>query len=317
MYDVNFIFITRMDFIRKRFRAVGLKGIFRKKKKTKFEVCVDKVIEARRSGCIDDEGNIIQPAVKTLTSSKDKELKRSKHAYYKELEKQMVHQRTKKRPPSCTSHDSYPLPQEDDGSEGYASASELENFEFNPTVYLERNRAAGLPNNCIPSRYDLKSTNSARKVRFSDDVCRISSYSVASSCGDSTTTDDDNSSLNFWNEGTIEKRLRESNLSSSDAPDRSSLSLDEKISYFNEVISYESQLSLNEIGCSAVAVRKRRGYQTGSGSLRSKVLMFERLSRGGHCRSAGTFPRRELHIGETRAKIRFFETLEKCNRKNP
>lgn len=152
------------------------------------------------------------------------------------------------------------------------------------------------------------STNSSiRKVRFSDEVYRISSYSVASSF-DTSTSDD--SSLDH---GAVNELLRHS--SDDCIPDRSSLSLDEKISFFNHVIASESQQSLNQIALNKPKgnQRMRRAYLSSSGSLKEKVLMFENLSGNGQL-LVGTFPRSEMYKGETRAKINFFETLEKCNR---
>lgn len=88
-----------MDFFKKRFRKVGLKGMFRKKKKSKFENCVNKVIEARRSGCIDDQGNIIAPPGSRKTSKDKDQLKQQRHLFIKELEKQLKHEQMKRRPP--------------------------------------------------------------------------------------------------------------------------------------------------------------------------------------------------------------------------
>ncbi|KAJ8031353.1 hypothetical protein HOLleu_28060 [Holothuria leucospilota] len=292
-----------MNFLRRRLAQLKLAKLFRKKKKSKFQECVNKVIEARRSGCIDDQGNILYPLKKMLEQKQREQIQAEK--LYSEITKLHKLQRKDSRPPSCMSRESYPLPQEDDGSEGYASASELENFEFNPTIYLERNRAAGLPNNCIPCRYDSKrSGGSERKVRFSDDVCRISNYSYESSCsysseGDGPEVDSTDTSCRHRND-----------YSDDQCDDRFSLTLEEKISFFNQAMRAESRGNAKKMSKSTSFIE--RGYQPGTGSLKSKVAMFENLSKGGS--SSQRSSRTEEWIrSETRSKIRFFETLGKCN----
>ena len=108
--------------------------LFRRKRRGKFVECVHKVIEARRSGCIDEDGNILKPLTEMLAaqeklkhtqggnsngpvgSASEEALKVETRNTHRPLARQQV----------VSIRDSYPLPEEDDGSEGYASAGETD-----------------------------------------------------------------------------------------------------------------------------------------------------------------------------------------------
>ena len=273
-----------MAFLKRSLARLDL--LFKKKpepeRRTKFYECVERVIEARRSGCIDEDGNIVKPLDELLRKNEerieeeerkevlqvpkyrvsiveprprprarliqgipptyvrpDKLRKRKELAIMRQEQQQQQQQqqqqkqqlrikkqqrrvspvivdgvisqrlitptnssdeeeellnRSRKRDritavSNPTYRESFPLPEEDDGSEGYASASEVDHFEFNPTAFLERNRTSGNPLHHHVHRHhgfsdqssdeaeddhDLRSA--ARRVRFSDDVQEIESF---------------------------------------------------------------------------------------------------------------------------------------------
>ena len=301
-----------MSFL-KRFR---LNLLFRKQKKggneKKFVSAVHKVIEARRSGCIDDDGNFVTsippPSPK---NDGEKSPPPTKPKPNKSLDKNgNKRESSKKRGSSKRRHhphnrDSYPLPEEDDGSEGYASASEMDNFEFNPTAFLERNRRSAENNRSAEKdRYykddagedaDIESdsdgaNSSSRRVRFSDDVQHFGDIVALGGIGETESTD---------------------NLDvEDDEPDTCLLSLKSKIELFEKVGSNEFLDERSFQGSPPPDLPENSSLPA-----KDRIKLFEDISCGKKpttCYGTHKTPRRAVdscQFTHTQSKISFFEQL--------
>lgn len=379
-----------MAFLKRSLARLDL--LFKKKQesRTKFYECVEKVIEARRSGCIDEDGNIVKPLDELLRKNaakteeekaKEEEMngremprvpnyrvsvveprprprarlikgipptyvRPDKMRQRKEMERmpqqQQLRQRLKQqrrvspvivdgvltqrlitptnssdeeeekdrpKPDRITAvsnpmyRESFPLPEEDDGSEGYASASEVDHFEFNPTAFLERNRTSGNPlhhhvhrlhgdsdqsGDEVEDEHDSRSAS--RRVRFSDDVQDIENFM------------------------TSKGRDRASNI----FPDPTALPVHTKIDLFEKVTSCVKVPPplMNRHSDPGPRIPPRPNVARLQSSVtKDKVSLFEELSNPENRPVPPPRPRRrklETKMNETKLKINFFEQLSKC-----
>ena len=184
-----------MAFFKRSFAKVRLDLLFRKKKNHKFVECVEKVIEARRSGCIDEDGNIVKTLDEQLKARGKKKSSDKKKKQQKSPALTQSNSDADKRPEAEIKpqsrvmgvsnpnyRESYPLPEEDDGSEGYESASEVETVDSNGGGSVQDRtspRLSGiLSNRSSQHESDENSVDakpvvrraSSRRVRFSDEV---------------------------------------------------------------------------------------------------------------------------------------------------
>ena len=308
----------------KRFR---LNLLFRKKKhnEQKFVSVVGKVIEARRSGCIDEDGNFVQnfTGKKDDSSVKQTELgKKSPPPQVKPKPKQKLDKNGNQRVSSSkkrgsskrrlhqqqhnADRNSYPLPEEDDGSEGYASASEMD--DFNPTAFLERNRRSA-ENRFYRSddgdeadvESDSDGNNSTnRRVRFSDDVQH---FGEIEGLGDP----------NAGSTDTLDIDIEEDN-----SPDISLLSLKSKIQLFEKVSSNEF---LDERSYQGSPPPADLPDSAASLPTKDRVQLFEDISCGKKpttCAKTNKTPRRAVESCQytlTQSKISFFEQLSDPNKR--
>ena len=288
----------------KRFR---LNLLFRKQKKNqeekKFVKAVHKVIDARRSGCIDDDGNFVTsippPSPKSDGDSSPPPVVKPKPKKTSQLDKNgNKRESLKKRGSSRRRHnpdrESYPLPEEDDGSEGYASASEMD--DFNPTAFLERNRRSAEnrlyrdDGDDADVESDSDGANSQnRRVRFSDDVQHF---------GEIVALQEVESSDNLDAED--------------DEPDISRLSLKSKIELFEKVSSNEFLDDRSYQGSPPPDLPEPTTLPT-----KDRVQLFEDISSGKKpttCAASNSSktPRRAVEscqFTQTASKISFFEEL--------
>ena len=275
--------------------------LFRRKKKNKFVDCVHKVIEARRSGCIDEDGNILKPLTEMLaehdklkkqagnSAKKNHQESASEEALKAEVQNPRSPVRVRHR---ASVRDSYPLPEEDDGSEGYASAGETDD-SFNPTAFLERNRRTS-------RRFSSNSEeggHSNRRVRFSDEVQQFG--------GPENEPIDEHVATDPDAEAKPAK--------TTDEPDISSMPLTTKIKYFEGVMFSDQNNTKLPINKPLDGVNDQPPRPCpGSPEIRHRVKLFEDISKGIPIEPPLPKPRRAVQscqYTQTKSKINFFEQL--------
>lgn len=329
-----------MAFFKRSFAKVRLDLLFRKKKNNKFVEVVEKVIEARRSGCIDEEGNFVQALdeqlkkhAKETAKSKKKPKKGEGESGEKRQEAEVKPQEHGMGVSNPNYRESYPLPEEDDGSEGYASASEIETVDSSNSGSSgpERSpRLSGILSNRSSQHESSEDSGdvegdgkrisrrtSSRRVRFSDEVQEFEHIHllgkedqsiVLSSSDDESVNDDDVCVLSLTSKISLFENMSKKKDTTKQHPKLTRTSghrHSDPGPTRDSMIPDASEFAENT---------DAKGNKLGS-ITKARVQVFEKLSnvRPGERKPPKPKPRTsllEIRMNQTKMKIMFFEQLK-------